>query len=160
MNTMIVSTFSGTYVEFAMVPDGDYVVLFPNENINGGYYFTSFNEDGANTDGTDMDTDSDANPANNSGNYRYSYRFNLVGGEIYEEIGVGYYLPCSIGDFVWEDFNGDGIQNGPDTDLPAGVDITVFNVSDGIPAVDVFGNPIGTVNVPGGTGAYLIGRVE
>lgn len=155
-NTMIMSTFSGTYVEFAMVPNGDYVVLFPNENINGGYYFTSFNEDGANTDGTDMDTDSDANPANNSGNYRYSYRFNLSGGETYEEIGVGYYLPCSIGDFVWEDFNGDGIQNGGDTDLPAGVDITVFNVTDGIPAVDVFGNPIGTVNVPGGTGTYLI----
>lgn len=155
-NTMIVPMFNGTYVEFAGVPDGDYVVLFPDENLYSGYYFTEFNADGANMQGTDMDTDSDANPALTFGQYRYCYRFSLAGGQTYEEIGVGYYQPASIGDWVWEDFNGDGVQNGADSDLPVAFNITVFDVIAGTPATDINGNPIGTVSVPGGTGTYII----
>lgn len=100
-NTLIVPTFSGTYVQFAGVADGDYVVLFPNTNLYPGYYFTDFNADGANMQGTDTDTDSDANPALNFGNYRYCYRFSVAGSQIYDELGVGYVQPASIGDWVW-----------------------------------------------------------
>jgi hypothetical protein len=140
-NTFIVPTFNGTYVQFAGVDDGDYVVLFPNNNLFPDHYFTLFNADGGDTQATDLDADSDASPARVFGNYRYSYRFTLSGGQTYSNLGVGYFMPASIGDWVWEDFNGDGIQNGADSDLPVAVNITVFNVTAGIPANDINGNP-------------------
>ena len=155
-NTMILPTFSGVFVEFDMVPDGDYVVLFPDNTLFPDYHFTRFNLDGGDTEATDNNLDSDASPARVFGNYRYSYMFNLAANETYIKMGVGYFLAATIGDFVWEDFNGNGIQNGPDTDLPVPVTITIFDVIAGAPANDIFGTPIGIINVPGGTGNYSI----
>ena len=71
-NTMILPTFSGVFVEFDMVPDGDYVVLFPDNTLFPDYHFTRFNLDGGDTEATDNNLDSDASPARVFGNYRLS----------------------------------------------------------------------------------------
>ncbi|MFZ1705803.1 MAG: SdrD B-like domain-containing protein [Saprospiraceae bacterium] len=155
-NTLLVGNFTGTYVEFTGVVDGDYVVMFPDNSLFPNYYFTMFNQDGADMQATDGINDSDASPARVFGGYRYSYRITLSGAQTYSNIGVGYFLPASIGDFVFEDFDGDGVQDGIDVELPVAVTITILDVISGLPANDVNGNPIGVTNVPGGVGAYNI----
>jgi protocatechuate 3,4-dioxygenase beta subunit len=57
----------------------------------------------------------------------------------------------SVGDYVWFDANGDGLQD--DTDVPlAGVILTITNL-DGSAVTDVYGNPV-TTTTTGADGRY------
>ena len=57
-------------------------------------------------------------------------------------IDAGFVPFVSVGDYVWFDANGDGLQD--DTDVPlAGVTLTITNV-DGAAVTDVYGNPVTT----------------
>ena len=66
--------------------------------------------------------DSDADPGTGrTGNY------TLVNGEFNESVDVGGYQPASIGDYVWLDTNGNGIQDGGEMGK-AGVSVELFRV--------------------------------
>jgi serine-aspartate repeat-containing protein C/D/E len=63
-----------------------------------------YNETSPNT--TDDTNDSDADPV--TGNAPLT---NLVSGESDQTIDAGIYRPATIGDYVWRDTDGDGIQD-------------------------------------------------
>jgi gliding motility-associated-like protein len=125
---------SGTYL-FDNLAVGNYIIRF---NLNGAYEYTHFLEGPA-------ATDSDADPSNNG----ESNSVNLLAGQTITDIDAGFYLPATIGDFVWEDLNGNGEQDGGEPGIP-GVDVTLDG-SDGA------GNPITPVTVTtNGAGWYNI----
>jgi hypothetical protein len=90
------TTGAAGYYQFSNLAPGDYVVMFMTP---AGYNETSAN---TTTDGSD----SDADPA--TGNAPLT---NLVSGESDQTIDAGIYRPATIGDYVWRDTDGDGIQD-------------------------------------------------
>jgi len=156
-NTMIMPVLNGSFQQFTTVPAGDYVVLFAVDGNFPNYYLTEFNADGGNMQNNDMDDDSDADPSKVwQTNFRYTYKFTLTSNETYQNIGAGYYQASSIGDYVWQDFDGDGVQDAGDAGLPVSVGITVWDVLTNAPANYINGTPIGTINSTAGSGAYII----
>ena len=96
-NQLITSTNTdpnGLYF-FAGLAPGNYVVRFV---LPVGYLFTAANQ------GTD-DRDSDAAAGGNS------QCVTLVSGETNRTVDAGLIRPTCLGDFVWEDLNGNGIQD-------------------------------------------------
>ena len=83
---------AGLYL-FTNLPPGTYSVTFTDP---AGYTVTSVDAGG------DDALDSDANPTPTT---------TLASGESDLTLDQGYYLPAQIGDLVWEDLNGDGIQD-------------------------------------------------
>ena len=75
---------------------GDYYLVFEPPS---DYAFTAQDQ------GTDA-KDSDANPATGQTNV-----FTLGEGQNDDTRDAGLYRPVALGDYVWEDMNGDGIQN-------------------------------------------------
>ena len=69
---------------------------------------------------------------------------NLSPGESDQTLDLGLIRPASLGDYVWYDTNGDGIQSGSETGV-AGVTATLTDGS-GDPVVDIFGSPVNPVN--------------
>src|SRR5205085_1409567 len=67
------------------------------------------------------DTTQDSNP-NPSGTTPSS--FPLPGGQSDLTVDFGFYKPVTIGDYVWEDSNGNGIQNAGETGIN-GVTLTL-----------------------------------
>jgi hypothetical protein len=90
------TTGAAGYYQFTNLAPGDYIVMFLTP---AGYNETSAN---TTTDGSD----SDADPA--TGNAPLT---NLVSGESDQTIDAGIYRPATIGDYVWRDTDGDGIQD-------------------------------------------------
>jgi serine-aspartate repeat-containing protein C/D/E len=90
------TTGAAGYYQFSNLAPGDYIVMFMTP---AGYNETSAN---TTTDGSD----SDADPA--TGNAPLT---NLVSGESDQTIDAGIYRPATIGDYVWRDTDGDGIQD-------------------------------------------------
>ena len=70
--------------------------------------------------------------------------FSLSSAQTLTTIDFGYTNPVTIGDFVWEDLNGNGQQNVGEPGL-AGVAVTVFRSSN---------NTVAASTVSSGTGAY------
>lgn len=66
-------------------------------------------------------------------------------------IGAGFYLPVSLGDLVWIDADGDGVQDDGEAPL-AGVTATLYTGA-GSPATDVAGAPV-PPQISDGTGRY------
>ena len=89
---------NGRYL-FNNLAGGTYILRFITPS---GYLFTAANI-GADT------TDSDAGPgADGSG---LTGVLTLVAGEIKTTVDAGVYIPVSIGDFVWNDANSNGLQD-------------------------------------------------
>lgn len=61
-------------------------------------------------------------------------------------------LPVSIGDYVWFDTNGNGLQDGGEAGAP-GVTVRIFT-ADGQPVTDINGQPV-PAQTTDGTGQYL-----
>jgi uncharacterized repeat protein (TIGR01451 family) len=88
-----------------------------------------------------------------------SNSFNLAAGQAYLDADLGYQSPAgtgTIGDFVWHDVNGDGVQDSGELGL-AGVTVLLYRDADfdGVfePGVDD-GAPVATA-VTGPDGSYL-----
>jgi protocatechuate 3,4-dioxygenase beta subunit len=101
---------SGIYT-FTNVPAGTFYVTF---TAPSGYIFSP---PGAGTTATD----SNANPATGK-----TANFSLLAGQTVATIDAGLYQTGSLGDRVWVDRNGDGIQDAGEVGL-AGVTVKLFD---------------------------------
>ncbi|MBC7885488.1 MAG: hypothetical protein H7X99_08430, partial [Saprospiraceae bacterium] len=106
------SGLDGTY-SFSDIPFGDYYITVPEMSDK---LFVLFG-------GQSVPFDSDITNDFESGSSRI---LNLFPGETLEDIDAGYTQKISIGDFVWEDINDNGLQ---DIDEPgiSGIDILLIN---------------------------------
>ena len=118
------------FYDFTGLTPGDYKVRFVTP---GGY------ESSAADQGGDDETDSDAGVGGVTGTV------TLTSGETDNSIDAGFYRLASIGDRVWLDDNGDGIQN--DGELgAAGVTVRLLNAA---------GDTVLDTTVTGANGEYL-----
>ncbi len=111
-----VTDADGLY-QFIDLPAGDYQVMFTQP--------TGFSEVTANDQGIDDAVDSDADPDNQL----KSPLVSLDPGDFDPTIDAGFYNLASLGDYVWEDLDKDGIQDG---DEPAieGVVVNLYDPTD------------------------------
>ncbi|MCH9670195.1 MAG: carboxypeptidase regulatory-like domain-containing protein [Gammaproteobacteria bacterium] len=120
---------NGAY-SFDNLPAGTYSVAFV---LPAGYSFSPINVGGNDA------TDSDADPAMNG----MTAPTTLASGDNDPTLDAGIYLPASLGDFVWLDANGDGIQDAGEAGVP-GVTVNLK---------DAGGNVIATTTTAG-DGSY------
>jgi hypothetical protein len=110
------TTNASGYYSFTVSPaPGDYYVRF---TAPGGFVFTQQNA------GFDDSLDSDADPV--TGNTPLT---NLFAGEIDLSWDAGFYQPASLGDLVWLDSNGNGIQDPGENQV---ISNTVVNLYSGL----------------------------
>jgi fimbrial isopeptide formation D2 family protein/uncharacterized repeat protein (TIGR01451 family) len=106
-----VTDSNGLYRFSNLIP-GEYTVTF--SDLPAGYVVTETNAAGSTA-------------ANNS-NGLVSTKANLAAGETDLTFDLGIYRPGSIGDFVWNDLDHDGIQDSGETGVP-GVTVTLTDSS-------------------------------
>jgi len=144
-------TAGGGMYQFMLVAPGDYRVEFNLPAPVGGvpWYPTEFNP--GDTDMTDPDIDSDANNDPGDPNYLQSHLINIVSGETDEQmrIDAGFWLPAMIGDNVFCDENGNGINDDGAGGVD-GIDVRVIDTSTGATAQDADGNNLTTTTAGGG----------
>jgi uncharacterized repeat protein (TIGR01451 family) len=116
---------NGNYL-FENIPTGDYQVEFTTLPAN--YVFSPQNQGG------DEVSDSDANQTTSRSDV-----VTLGVGDTNLNVDAGIYLPASIGNFVWDDTNGDGVQDAGET----GIEGVVVHLLDGN------GNPVDNPMNPG-----------
>ncbi len=113
---------NGLYL-FSNLNPGDYYVKF---ELPGGYEFTLLNQ------GSDTEKDSDADPVTGK-----TICITLAAGENNMTIDAGIYEPQpllgSIGDFVWNDSNGNGIQDNGEQGV-ANVTVKLYDCFDNLVA--------------------------
>ena len=85
------------YIDFSNLEPGDYYIVF---SPPGGYALTQQDQ------GSNDALDSDASTTNGQ-----TSTFNLISGENDLDWDAGLYQLASLGDFVWEDLNKDGLQD-------------------------------------------------
>ncbi len=153
------TAMGGGIYTFENLAPGNYYVVFDLPATPGGsvgpYFGTMFNQDGDDSDGGDTDTDSDSDP--NAGTQFQTRTFTLISDMTNTKIDAGFILPATIETFVWEDLNGDGIQDGGEPGIlgiPGGT-FTLFDVTLGAAAVDPYGNPVMWNEVGGGVYQWL-----
>ena len=112
-NTVIstTQTNSSGYYEFTHLFPGNYYLEFVKPS---GYAFTAQDQGGNDA------KDSDANTATGK-----TASTTLTEGETDDTWDAGLYQPVTIGDYVWEDMNGDGIQNDGSTGI-SGVTVKLY----------------------------------
>ena len=137
------------YYELVGVPAGEYRVKFIPA---GGYTFTTQNSDGLGVNGEKNSTPHPLGGMTDS--------FTMVGGETRKTLDAGLKLTSLIGDRVWLDVNGDGIQDPLEPGVN-GVIVTLCN-SDGTPFTKD-GQPVQTMTVDhpvtGAAGYYFFSDV-
>jgi protocatechuate 3,4-dioxygenase beta subunit len=126
--TKSVVTDGGGKYKIDSLPDGQYRVTF---SILPGYFFTK-------SIGIEESRNSDANEVTGQTSV-----INLQKGQRLETIDAGLYRRTSVGDFVWDDVNGNGIQDTGELGL-SGVSVTLSGVSDA-----TFASVTTTTNVSG-----------
>ena len=139
-----VTSGGGAYVFMNVLP-GDYDLVFI---APAGYTFTTQDVGGDDT--------IDSDPVVGTGQ---TATITLAAGERNNDMDAGLIGTGSIGDFVWSDDNGDGIQDGGELGIPG---VTVFidldsdgvldpgepsDVTDGAGAYDIINVPPGTYDV-------------
>jgi len=134
----LLTDLGGGMYEFDNLAPGDYEVTFGE--IAMMWYISMQNTTG-------VDTDSDPDPttgvADNGG-----AGYTLMSGDTNEDVDAGYVQPAKISDFVWEDQNGDGVQDGGEPGLD-GVDIMITDDLGG-GVTDLDGNAVITSTSTGG----------
>ena len=137
--TVIASTttdVSGAYA-FTNLPPWDYQVQVV---VPAGWYVSP--QDQGADDAADSDIDTGTGLAAVT---------TLVSGENDPTWDAGLYLPASLGDYVWEDVDGDGVQDGGEPAVP-GVVVTLYDAATnalGVTTTDVAGAYAFTNLVPG-----------
>ncbi|MCZ7591066.1 MAG: carboxypeptidase regulatory-like domain-containing protein [Kiritimatiellae bacterium] len=132
---------NGAYAFTDLYP-GTYVVEF---DLPVGATFSPQDQGGDDT------ADSDANTSTGR-----TAPITLVSAEDNPTIDAGVYFPASLGDFVWNDLNANGIQNPGETGLP-NIVVSLYDVSSnvvGVTTTDVNGAYAFTNLVPG---TYTVG---
>ena len=104
------SSASGAYAFTNLVP-GSYFVSFAPP---AGYRFTVSNAGG---DATDSDPMADTNR---------TALVTLIDGQVDDTLDAGFYLPASVGDYTWEDSDGDGQQDAGEPAL-SNVVVTLYD---------------------------------
>lgn len=102
------------YYIFDSLPPGDYVVRFGE--VPGYVRTVQLNATG------DDPTDSDADPATGE-----TGLINLSANEFDPTNDAGYYQAASLGDYVWDDLDGDGTQDPGEPGIP---NVTVYLLDD------------------------------
>ncbi|MBK9151772.1 MAG: carboxypeptidase regulatory-like domain-containing protein [Saprospiraceae bacterium] len=136
VNLTTVTGPNGEY-SFTGLKPGSYTVTFTKP---GGTIYTQPDQGGDDT------KDSDANPVTGS-----SPVITVVSGETNNTVDAGILRPASLGDFVWEDKNGNGIQDAGEPGI-AGV-VVMLEDGSGNPATDINGNVVASV-VTNASGQY------
>ncbi len=117
---LVTTTSGGGLYSFGNLRPGSYQVAF--SNLPAGAVFTIDNSAVANTA-----TDSDADPGTG-----VSGTITLVAGQTDATADAGIYVPVTIGDRVWFDINGNGVQNAGEPGI-VGVTITAaWGGADGV----------------------------
>ena len=132
------TTTTGTdgFYAFDDLAPGEYRVEF---SAPTGTVFTAADA------GPDDALDSDVNAAGQSATN------TLANGQRITSLDAGVYVPVSIGDTIWEDSNGDGIQNGSEQVLSG---VTVF-LTDGNTRISQGGSPISAITDANGFYSFL-----
>lgn len=134
----VVNNLGAGGYSFTNLPPGEYVVNFSQQ---AGVVYRTIALAGAPAVDSDPDmTTGDTNP------------IAIISGSIQEEIDAGYVLPASIGDFVWVDNNGNGIQDGGELGLD-GVTVSITDDT-GAAVSDLDGNPV-IDEITAGGGMYM-----
>ncbi len=175
-----VTTDVNGYYNFGNLPPGDYVVEITTANWNAGNVFgTGGTYEGAVGSpgvGADDQDNTDDNGNNNGtaaiGTGVQSSVINLASqaeptSEDAQEttadhnsdltIDFGFYQPVSLGNRVWFDENGDGVQDAGEPDIE-NVEMALFLADGTTPAVDIDGNAIANVTTDA-TGHYNFGNL-
>lgn len=133
-NTQVGSTIttpSSGYYSFANVVSGTYYVQF---TLPSGYSFSTQNA------GVDTSRDSDANSSTGR-----TPSFTVASGQSPVTIDAGAYQGGTVGDFVWNDVNQNGLQDSGEVGL-AGATVKLFNSATGL--------QVGSTVTTSGSGAY------
>jgi len=109
----VTTTGGGSYSFSGLLP-GEYYLEF--SNLPAGYVFTF------------ADTGSDASDSDANRTTGRTATFTLVSGQIDNTWDAGLYRPASIGDRVWLDTNGNGVQDAVETTGVTGVAVAIFSV--------------------------------
>ncbi len=131
----------GNYLFPGLIP-GDYSVVVDTSTFPAGSNYTqTYDDDGVATAHTStailaLDNSNPADP--------------FVSANIDQDFG--YVEPVSIGGLIWEDVNGDGLQDANEPSI-GGSTVTLLN-ADGSAVTDVDGNPVGPI-VVGQDGQYI-----
>lgn len=150
----VVVTLSGTdglgnAVAATTTTDASGLYLF-NNLLPGTYKVTFTKPTGYSTTyadrGSDDTRDSDADVTTGM-----TVNEVLVSGEQNLTYDAGYYKPASIGDFVWDDTNGNGIQDGGEPGIP-GVTVVLTGTDGG-------GNVVNLTTTTGANGQYTFGNL-
>ncbi|MCB0535306.1 MAG: carboxypeptidase regulatory-like domain-containing protein, partial [Saprospiraceae bacterium] len=136
VNKSTTTDASGYYL-FPNLAPGSYKLSFVTPA--GGYVSTTANDPDANPNDED---DSDADPAMGG----MTVFEVLESGESNLTYDAGYYIPASIGNFVWNDLNSNGIQESGETGIP--------NVTVTLTGTDGQGNPVSQTTTTDGQGNY------
>ncbi|MBK8192270.1 MAG: carboxypeptidase regulatory-like domain-containing protein [Lewinellaceae bacterium] len=123
---------NGFYL-FSGLQPGTYTITFGTPT--GGYVLTSVDQGGDDTN------DSDAQPGSQT-----TVAEVLTSGESNLTYDAGFYLPASLGDYVWSDTDGDGVQDGGEPGI-GGVTVTLSGTTGD-------GSPVNLTTSTDGTGFY------
>jgi hypothetical protein len=137
--TPFVTTSTGLY-SFTNLPQGQYTVKFTPPS---GYAPTLVNAPGSTT--------------SNDSNGLSAQSGVLASGQSDITLDSGFVQPVTVGNFVWQDMNGNGIQEGGDLGL-AGATVTLYNAAGTTQiTTDINGSAIAPV-VTSSTGLYTFTR--
>ncbi len=128
-------TSGGGFYSFTGLNPGSYVVEFVTPS---GYYISPQDQ------GTDDTVDSDPNPGTGK-----TAAIVLTSGQVNNTVDAGMnQLPASIGNFVWDDLNANGLQDTLEPGIP-GVTVNLYNS---------FNTLVGTT-VTNGSGVYTFSNL-
>jgi len=111
----IIETNATGYYLFDNLRPGKYHVHFDKATLPAEYVFTHIGAGGANADNSDPDRETGI-----------TNEITVISDQNDMKWDAGIFIPVSIGDHVWHDINGDGIQDANESGLP-NVEVTLYN---------------------------------
>ena len=149
--TLTGTTGGGAPVNLTTTTNGSGFYLF--DNLQPGTYKVTFGSPGATYFPTSQDqggndlTDSDMNPGT-----LMTINTVLTSGESDLSWDAGFYKKAKIGDYVWNDTNGNGVQDGGEPGIQ--------NVTVTLTGTDAFGNPVNLTTTTDGSGLYYFDNLN